>query len=109
MSPDGPALHTTAERSGRCVVVHASGELDIATARATEQALLDAAGGEPVDLVVDLAGVTFVDATGLGALLHAAEAVDAAGGRLRLASPSRMLRVMLRLLELEARLPVVGG
>ena len=103
-----PALRTTVEQSGSSVVVCVHGELDLATAPALRQALLDAATGTPVDVVVDLAGVPFVDATSLGALLTAAEAVRTAGGELRLASPSRMLRLMLRLLDLEAALPLAG-
>ncbi len=71
--------------------------------------LAQAGAAEPVDLVVGLSGVTFVDATGLAPLLQAAEALRAGGGDPRLASPSRMLRRMLRLLDLEARLPVAGG
>ncbi len=109
MTPGVPALRTTVERSGRSVLVCVHGELDLATASRLRQALLGAAGDGPADLVVDLSGVTFVDATGLGALLRAAEAVRVAGGELRLASPSRMLRVMLRLLELEAVLPIADG
>ena len=101
-----PALRTTVERSGRRVVVCAFGELDLATAAAVRQALVDAGTPGPADVVLDLSGVTFVDATGLAALLQAAEALRAAGGDLRLASPSRMLRRMLRLLQLEQRLPV---
>jgi anti-sigma B factor antagonist len=109
VTPGRPALRTTVERSGRAVVVGVHGELDVATAPDLRQVLLDAATGAPVDLVVDLAGVPFVDATGLGALLSAAEAVRAGGGDLRVASPSRMLRVMLRLLDLEADLPLDGA
>ena len=92
----------------------AHGELDLATAPALRRALASATGGpavgaEPVHLVVDLSGVTFVDATGLAALLQAAETVRASGGELHLASPPRMLRRMLGLLDLEGRLPVAGG
>ncbi len=109
MTSAPPALRTTVERSDRTVLVRVHGELDLATAPDLRQVLLDAAAGGPVDLVVDLAGVPFVDATGLGALLSAAESVRAGGGDLRLASPSRMLRLMLRLLDLEARLPLAGA
>jgi len=114
VTPARPALRTTVERSGRSTVVCVHGELDLATAPALRQALLDAAtrspaSGRPVDLVVDLAGVPFVDATGLGALLSAAESVRGGGGDLRLTSPSRMLRLMLRLLDLEADLPIAGA
>ena len=109
MTHGGPALRTTVERSEHSVMVCVHGELDLATAPALQRALLDAAADGPVDLVVDVSGVGFVDATGLGALLRAAEAVQAGGGVLRLTSPSRMLRLMLRLLDLEASLPVAGA
>ena len=109
MSSAPPALCTTVERSGRTVLVCVHGELDLATAQGLRQVLLDATTGGSVDLVVDEAGVPFVDATGLGALLAAAKSVRAGGGDLRLASPSRMLRLMLRLLELEADLPYAGA
>jgi anti-sigma B factor antagonist len=108
VTPAVPALRTTVERFEASVLVCVQGELDLATAPALERALLDAAADAPVDLVVDLSGVRFVDATGLGALLRAAEAAQAARGSLRLTAPSRMLRLMLRLLDLEDRLPVVG-
>lgn len=107
MTPGVPALRTSVERSGRRVLVCASGELDLATAPTVRRALVDAGTPGPADVVLDLSGVTFVDATGLAALLQAAEALRAAGGDLHLASPSRMLRRMLTLLELEQRLPLV--
>lgn len=105
MTP-APALRTTVDRAGRSVVVRASGELDLATAPALRRAVVDAGSPGPVHLVVDLSDVTFVDAAGLSALLHCADVVRAGGGGLRLSSPSRMLRRMLRLLDLEDRLPI---
>jgi anti-sigma B factor antagonist len=109
VSPAVPSLRTTVERTGRSVVVCADGELDLATAPAMRQALAQATGDGPADVVVDLARVTFVDAAGLAPMVDAADAVRAAGGRLQLASPSRMLRRVLALLDLEERLPVAGA
>jgi len=106
MSPGVPALRTTVTRSGRRVVVRATGELDLATAPALRRAIAGAGSPGPVELVVDLSGVSFVDAAGLGALLDGSEAVRRGGGDLCLTSPSPMLRRMLRLLDLEARLPI---
>ena len=104
MKPGVPALRTTVTRTGRRVVVRAAGELDLATAPVRRRAISDARG--PVDVAVDLSGVTFVDAAGLSALLEGAKAVRSRGGELCLTSPSPMLRRMLRLLDLEARLPI---
>ena len=109
MSRGVPELRTTVQRSGRSVVLCAYGELDLATAPALRRALAAAVDEEAVDLVVDLSGVTFVDASGLAPLLQAAQALQASGGELRLASPTRMLRRMLVLLDLEGRLPVAGS
>ena len=106
MSPGVPALRTSVTRSGRRVVVRAAGELDLATAPLLRRAIVSAGSPGPLDVVVDLSGVTFVDAAGLGALLDGSEAVRKGGGDLCLSSPSPMLRRMLRLLELEARLPI---
>jgi anti-sigma B factor antagonist len=108
VSPGVPALRTTVQRSGRSVVLCAHGELDLATAPELRRALASATAGEAVDLVVDLSGVTFVDASGLAALLEAAQGLRSSGGELRLTSPSRMLRRMLAVLDLEGRLPVAG-
>ena len=109
MSQAVPALRATVQRSGRSVVLCLHDELDLATAPALRRALAAAAGGQAVDLVVDLSGVTFVDASGLAVLLQAAQALRSSGGELRLMSPSRMLRRVLALLDLEGRLPVAGS
>ena len=89
-------------------MVRASGELDLATAPAMCAVLEDACAPGPVEVVVELSELTFVDAAGLAALLHGAEVARRAGGQLLLASPSRMLRRMLHLLDLAPRLPVTG-
>ncbi|GAA1027391.1 STAS domain-containing protein [Virgisporangium ochraceum] len=62
---------------GVCVV-RVTGDVDFATAGQLRDALLEsAAGGHPV--VVDLSGVTFLDAAGLSALVAGRKAT---GGRL---------------------------
>ena len=49
-------------------VVTVTGEIDLATVSALEQALLGAAGDRTGELIVDLTGCTFLDARGLRAL-----------------------------------------
>jgi len=52
-------------------VLRLSGEIDAATARELNASLNAAVGTSPERLVVDLTDVTFIDSTGLGALLKA--------------------------------------
>jgi anti-sigma B factor antagonist len=58
------------ERDGGAVVVHLVGELDLYNAGAVREALLGSAAEGPERLVVDLAGVEFIDSTTLGVLVE---------------------------------------
>lgn len=59
-------------------VVRVSGEIDMATAPDLEAALRDL----PANVTVDLAGVTFLDSSGLGVLVSAVRRAEAHGHRL---------------------------
>jgi len=67
---------------GRCQVVTAAGEVDVATSAMLLQAIEDIVA-PGVRLAVDLSGVSFLDSTGLGTLVQALNAVTVAGGELR--------------------------
>ena len=81
------------------------GEIDIATAPAIRRFLLAAISGGDVDLAVDVSGVTFLGAAGIGVLVAAANRARAAGGGLSLLAPSRPVRRLLDVLQLDAILP----
>jgi anti-anti-sigma factor len=86
----------------RAVVV-VTGALDIATA-AELVSLAAAAVAEPqvTRLDVDLAMVTFVDSTGLAALVKINNAASAAGKALVLVKPRRQARQVIRLTQLDS-------
>jgi anti-sigma B factor antagonist len=63
------------------------GELDIGTAPALEQAVQRALDDGSREIVLDLGGTTFLDSSGLGALIRAARAVDARQGSMTVLSP----------------------
>ncbi|HUY30153.1 MAG TPA: STAS domain-containing protein [Acidimicrobiales bacterium] len=63
-------FEVTVERRGDVPVVMARGEVDVSTAPALRTELLSVGDGAPF-VVVDLSGVTFLDSTGLGALIAA--------------------------------------
>ncbi|HEY7150630.1 MAG TPA: STAS domain-containing protein [Solirubrobacterales bacterium] len=78
----GEAFRAWAEPHEDSVVVHAVGELDLASSKAFEDELRGALGTEASAVVVDLSKVTFMDSTGLRALLTVTELSSANGGRL---------------------------
>lgn len=73
------------------------GELDIHTAPELRQQLLRLAGQGVSHLVVDVAGVTFIDSTALGVLIGALKRLRQAGGDLVLQSPSSGVRMVLEM------------
>ncbi|GHE41401.1 anti-sigma factor antagonist [Streptomyces longispororuber] len=80
---------------GTLAVIALSGEFDITTAPAVRARALDLiANGHP-DLVADLAGVTFCDSSGLGALVGIWRCAKDADGTLTLAAiPDRLGRLL---------------
>jgi anti-anti-sigma factor len=60
----------------------------------------------PARLIVDLAGVGFMDSTGLNELVRAHRALHRSGGRLVLRSPSATARVLLDVTRLTGHLEI---
>lgn len=87
-----------------------AGELDLATADVLREHVRALLGPSTrIDkLVVDLAGLEFLDVTGLGALLEARRKVSATGGTLTLRRPRPMVVRMLSLLSLDEALHIDG-
>ena len=81
------------------------GEIDIATSPAIRRFLMAAISGGDVHLTVDMSGVTFIDAGGIDVLVAAANRAREAGGSLSLLAPSRQVRWLLGVLDLDAVLP----
>jgi anti-sigma B factor antagonist len=90
-------------------VIHVAGELDVATSGLLAAAIaraLAAANEGRADLVIDLAQVRFIDASGVNVLIHAASSARRTDGVLVLRSPSRAVRRMLDVLRLREVLTV---
>ena len=84
-------------------VMAVSGEVDGATSdrlRREIDELLDAAE-EPPTLVLDLSNVSFLDSTGLNALVHALRRMRAMGGELTLSAPTEATRKLLAITGLD--------
>ena len=84
-------LEIAAGWSGTHLVMRLSGELDLCSASQLRQALDEAAAGTPTRVLLDLDGVTFIDAAGIRAILTGAEIF---GPRLILVrTPPRVMRI----------------
>jgi anti-sigma B factor antagonist len=81
------------------------GEIDIATAPAIRRLLMAAISGGDVHLAVDMSGVAFIGAAGIGVLVAATHRAREAGGSLSLLAPSPQVRRLLDILHLDGILP----
>lgn len=86
-------------------VVQPAGRIDTHTALEFKDRI-----GETIDagypwLVIDFGAVTFLDSTGLGALVTSLKRVQALGGDLRLAQVPQSVRMMIELTSLQSYLP----
>lgn len=76
--PGVPFSASVGERAGELVVV-LRGELDLASASAAEELLVELSGST---IIVDLGEVSFLDAAGLRALLQAKRRIEGVGHHL---------------------------
>lgn len=88
-------------RPGVPAVAEVSGELDIASASWLRETLLLAIRRHGPAICVDLQGVTFLDCSGINALLATARRARLEGGRMRVLSPSAPARRVIGLLGLQ--------
>jgi anti-sigma B factor antagonist len=79
---------------GPCAVVRVGGEVDTRTAHRLHEAVTEAAGLAP-HVVIDLEHVTFVDSSGLGALIVARNTAREGRGSVSLVSPPPVVRRLL--------------
>jgi anti-sigma B factor antagonist len=101
----GKALTIRARREPGYVVVTVAGEIDIATvAQLRERLAALAVSGVP--LVADLDQVSFIDATGLGALVGAAREAAEHGTSLHLVCAQPQTRRLFRITGLDRQIPL---
>ncbi len=81
------------------------GEIDIGCSRTLESRILAATITTPGDVVIDLSEVTFIDSSGIAALLVTGEVVGVGGRSFRLANPQPAVR---RLFEMVGVLEFFG-
>jgi anti-sigma B factor antagonist len=90
---------------GQGVVLSLAGELDLDASSELRAALVEACD-QRLGVVVDLAGVTFVDSSALGVLVGAARRLQADGCRLTVRSASSRVHAVLVMTGLDRLLDV---
>ncbi len=92
---------TVDPRPDGSAVVRLVGRLDLASADEVKQRLVQAVTTGHHRLVVDVGDVTFIDSSGLGALIGGLKAARVAGGNLSMARPGEQTRLVLQLTTLD--------
>jgi anti-anti-sigma factor len=93
---DEEQLVVTTTSEGGNAIVALAGELDVNTAPQVSDALSQlVAGGELSSVVVDVSDLTFVDSTGLRAILAGREQLQASGATLTLDGASGVVERVL--------------
>jgi anti-anti-sigma factor len=96
------------QTEGAPVLVVLVGELDLLSVHSFTRAVADLQPLLPAQVVIDLAGLTFVDSSGVNALVQAARTVEADGGGAVLAAPSAPTRRVLEITRAGEIVPIVA-
>ena len=83
------------------VVLSLSGRLNMVSAVTLRQTIGSLVQDGSSRFVVDLSGISFMDSSGLGALISGLKSARQAGGDLRIAAPTEQVQLVLQLTNME--------
>jgi anti-sigma B factor antagonist len=92
---------STADQGGGVATVEVAGEVDLSTAPALKEALLQTIEGGARRVLVDLSHATFIDSTTLGVLMGAVKRLRPAGGELAIACNDPNIRKIFEITLLD--------
>ncbi len=87
-------------------VIKISGRIDTHSVHRLRQQLFLAANSSDKNIVIDLAGVDFIDSSGLATIVQAMKQCRASEGDLRLCQPTQSVRMVLELTRLDKALDI---
>ena len=103
-----PAPDVSIEQDGDVVVARVAGEIGLATAAGVGSELSSAVPNQALGLVIDLAGTTYLDSSGVSLLFDLAERLRRRQQAIRLAVPEGApLRRVLRIVDAGGAVPIV--
>jgi anti-sigma B factor antagonist len=86
---------TSLDRAADVITVRLQGEIDVLNVDQVRVRLVEALESRPAEVVVDLTELSFIDSTGLGAIIFGFQRARDQGVGFRLAHPSRGVRQIL--------------
>ncbi|WP_433413287.1 STAS domain-containing protein [Microtetraspora malaysiensis] len=106
--PEALSLHSTAHATpvGSVVAVHVTGMLDATTREEFSGYLDSVADDQGPSLILDMAGVTFMDSRALGLIVHHWQRATAAGGDFALVGVRYPSSKVMWVTGLSQRLPL---
>jgi anti-anti-sigma factor len=87
-------------------LVELVGELEVVSVDEFSVRMADLDGGGRSHVVIDVAGITFIDSSGINALIRAVRSVEARGGTAVVASPSTVAQRVFAITRLPQLVPV---
>jgi anti-sigma B factor antagonist len=102
----GDVLYVETRQDGAGPIIIVAGEFDITGTEVFWAHVSQAVEARPVSITVEARGLTFVDSSGLAAIVRAREAATNAGVQFRVSEPSPALRRILELFGVEDLLSV---
>lgn len=87
-------------RSGTATVVAPNGDLDMAVADIVRRSLMDLVDKKLVRIVIDLGRVSYVDSSGLGAMVASMKHARSAGGDIKLCALQDDVRAVFEMTRL---------
>ncbi|SDK73776.1 anti-sigma-factor antagonist [Nocardioides sp. YR527] len=91
-------VETTSDKG---VVIAPQGKFNLVNAPTVKARIDELVSGGASRIVIDLSGVSFIDSSGLGALIGSLKSARQARGDVRIASPGEQVRAVLRLTNLD--------
>jgi anti-anti-sigma factor len=92
-----PVIVVAVEHRGTGAVVTVGGDLEFGTAASLRGALIELAQQGCDPLVLDLAGLEFIDSTGLSLLVQAQQRIESQGHRFVLRNPAERVQRVLEI------------
>jgi anti-sigma B factor antagonist len=98
-------LRIAVSQTGDATTIELEGEWDLATQLATRQAIGRALSGQPESLVLDLSRISFVDSSGVHAVVGLARRSQRLGIRLLIVPGPKAVQRIFELCQLTRHLP----